>query len=156
MAVVVVFPSVLSTVGLGLLNVTASGPRNTLQLTVTGVSVARLLGSTTASSLAQTVNVSISHVNNFQFNWHTNYVYADDVAPILPKGTVLRVTAWHDNTSANKNNPDPNQWVGFGDRTVDEMAHAWVNITYISDEDYKVEMDKRKAKQPVTITASVQ
>ena len=97
----------------------------------------------------------ISHVNNFQFNWHTNYVYADDVAPILPRGTVLRVTAWHDNTSANKNNPDPNQWVGFGDRTVDEMAHAWVNITYISDEDYKVEMDKRKAKQPVTITAAV-
>ena len=88
----------------------------------------------------------ISHVNNFQFNWHTNYVYADDAAPILPKGTVLRVTAWHDNTVANKNNPDPNQWVGWGDRTVDEMAHAWVNITYISDEDYKAEIEKRKTK----------
>ena len=68
----------------------------------------------------------ISHVNNFQFNWHTNYVYAEDVAPILPKGTVLRITAWHDNTTASKNNPDPDQWVGWGDRTVDEMAHAWV------------------------------
>jgi len=95
----------------------------------------------------------ISHVNNFQFNWHNNYVYAEDSAPLLPKGTVLRITAWHDNTSANKNNPDPSQWVGWGDRTVDEMGHAWVNITYMSDEDYKAAVEKRKAAKPVTQTA---
>ena len=94
----------------------------------------------------------LSH-SNFQFNWHNNYVYADDAAPILPKGTVLRITAWHDNTAGNKSNPDPNQWVGWGDRTVDEMAHAWVNITYMSDEDYAAEIEKRKAK-PDTSTAS--
>jgi len=46
------------------------------------------------------------------------------------------VTAWYDNTSANKSNPDPNQWVGYGDRTVDEMAHAWMNVYYLSDEEY--------------------
>ena len=66
-----------------------------------------------------------------------NYIYADDAAPVLPKGTIIHVTAWHDNTDRQANNPDPNQWVGWGDRTVDEMAHAWVNVTYISDEDYK-------------------
>ena len=96
----------------------------------------------------------LSH-SNFQFNWHNNYVYADDAAPILPKGTVLRITAWHDNTAANKSNPDPNQWVGWGDRTVDEMAHAWVNITYMSDEDYAAEIAKRKS-QLVTTTAAVE
>ena len=37
---------------------------------------------------------------------------------------MLRITAWHDNTSANKANPDPNQWVGWGERTVDEMISA--------------------------------
>jgi hypothetical protein len=95
----------------------------------------------------------LSYVNNFQFNWHLNYVYADDAAPVLPKGTILRFTAWHDNTTANKENPDPNQWVGWGERTVDEMAHAWVNITYMSDEDYNAEIANRKAKQPVTSTA---
>jgi hypothetical protein len=89
----------------------------------------------------------LSHVNNFNFNWHNNYVYADDVAPLLPKGTVLRITAWHDNTAANPNNPDPNQWVGGGDRTVDEMAHAWVNITYMEDEDFKAEVEARQAKE---------
>ncbi|MBZ5625534.1 MAG: hypothetical protein LAQ69_43590 [Acidobacteriia bacterium] len=78
----------------------------------------------------------LSYVNNFNFNWMNNYIYADDAAPVLPKGTILHVTAWHDNTRANPNNPDPDQWVGYGDRTVDEMAHAWVNVTYISEADY--------------------
>jgi len=79
----------------------------------------------------------VSYVSHFNFNWMTNYIYADDAAPMFPKGTIIHVIAWHDNTAANKNNPDPDQWVGYGDRTVDEMAHAWVNVTYVSDEDYK-------------------
>jgi hypothetical protein len=85
----------------------------------------------------------LSRVDHFDFNWMTNYIYADDVAPILPKGTQLKVTAWYDNTKSNKNNPEPDQWVGFGDRTVDEMGHAWINITYLSDEDYAKEIAKR-------------
>jgi hypothetical protein len=88
----------------------------------------------------------LSHVNNFNFNWHTNYLYADDAAPLLPKGTILRITSWYDNTATNKNNPDPDQWVGFGDRTVDEMGHAWVNITYLSEEDFKAETALKKAR----------
>jgi hypothetical protein len=78
----------------------------------------------------------LSYANNFNFNWMNNYIYTDDAAPVLPKGTMIHVTAWHDNTRANPNNPDPDQWVGYGDRTVDEMAHAWVNVTYISEADY--------------------
>jgi hypothetical protein len=94
----------------------------------------------------------LSMVSDYSFNWHNNYVYDDDAAPLLPKGTVLKITSWHDNTTANKNNPDPNQWVGWGDRTVDEMAHAWVNITYMDDEDFKAEVEKRKAKTSTTNT----
>jgi hypothetical protein len=94
----------------------------------------------------------LSFVDRFEFNWHVNYIYAPDAAPLFPKGTMLRFTSWHDNTAANKYNPDPNQWVGWGDRTVDEMAHAWVNITYMEDEEYQAEVEKRKAKegQPAT------
>jgi hypothetical protein len=80
---------------------------------------------------------TLSYVDHFNFNWMINYIYADDDAPVLPKGTLIHVVASHDNTANNKNNPDPNQWVGWGDRTVDEMAHAWVNVTYISEEDYQ-------------------
>ena len=86
----------------------------------------------------------LSYVDHFNFNWMVNYIYADDAAPVLPKGTIIHVTAWHDNTAANPNNPDPNQWVGWGDRTIDEMAHAWVNVTYLSDEDYQEWLAKHK------------
>jgi hypothetical protein len=79
----------------------------------------------------------LSYADKFNFNWMNNYIYADDAAPVLPKGTIIKITAWYDNTAANPNNPDPNQWVGFGDRTVDEMSHCWVNVTYISEQDYK-------------------
>jgi hypothetical protein len=92
----------------------------------------------------------LAMVSDFNFNWHTNYVFDDDVAPLLPKGTILKITSWHDNTRNNKNNPDPDQWVGWGDRTVDEMAHAWVNITYMSDEDFKAELEKRKTATSTT------
>ena len=91
----------------------------------------------------------VSYVGNFNFNWMTNYIYADDAAPMYPKGTMIRVTAWYDNTRANPNNPDPDQWVGFGDRTVDEMGHAWMNVTYVSDAEYEA----WAAKHQKTLTA---
>jgi len=89
----------------------------------------------------------LNYVDKFNFNWMNNYIYADDAAPVLPKGTVIKITAWYDNTSANRNNPDPDQWVGFGDRTVDEMSHAWVNVTNISDEDYKAWLDQHRPQR---------
>jgi hypothetical protein len=92
----------------------------------------------------------VSYVGAFNFNWMTNYIYADDAAPMYPKGTMIRVTAWYDNTRANPNNPDPDQWVGFGDRTVDEMGHAWMNVTYVSDDDYKAWAATHKKQQVAT------
>jgi hypothetical protein len=88
----------------------------------------------------------VSYVGNFNFNWMTNYIYADDAAPVFPKGTTIHVTAWYDNTRANPFNPDPDQWVGFGDRTVDEMGHAWMNVTYLSDEEYEKWAAQQKNK----------
>jgi hypothetical protein len=88
----------------------------------------------------------VSYVGNFNFNWMTNYIYADDAAPAFPKGTMIHVTSWYDNTRANPNNPDPDQWVGFGDRTVDEMGHAWMNVTYLSDEEYNAWAAQHKPK----------
>ncbi len=92
----------------------------------------------------------LSHSGNFNFNWHNSYVYTDDAAPLLPKGTLMKVTAWYDNTAANRSNPDPNVWVGSGSRTADEMGHAWVNVTYFDDEEYEAEVAKREAAQSQT------
>lgn len=89
----------------------------------------------------------VSYVGNFNFNWMNNYIYADDVAPVFPKGTVIHVTAWYDNTNANRSNPDPNQWVGYGHRTVDEMGHAWMSMTYLSDDEYSAWLKGHNAKR---------
>ena len=89
----------------------------------------------------------LSMVNNFQWNWHNNYIYAEHVAPLLPKGTTLVITAWHDNTAENPSNPDYRQWVGWGDRTVDEMAHAWIDVTYLEQEEYERLVAERKANE---------
>lgn len=83
-------------------------------------------------------------VSNFQWKWHNNYIYADHAAPLLPKGTVLLFTTWHDNTADNPNNPDPDQYITWGDRTVDEMGHAWVSVTYLEQEDYDRLVAERK------------
>ncbi len=89
----------------------------------------------------------LSFVDNFQWNWQINYVYDEKAAPIVPKGTMIKTTAWHDNTAQNPFNPDPNQWVGWGDRTVDEMAHNWVDVTYLGQEEYERLIAERRAGQ---------
>jgi mono/diheme cytochrome c family protein len=89
----------------------------------------------------------LSRVSDFQWRWHVNYIYADDAAPLVPAGTRLVFTAWHDNTASNPNNPDPAQWVGWGDRTVDEMAHTWVDVTYLEQEDYERLLAERQARR---------
>ena len=84
---------------------------------------------------------------NFNYNWHLTYNYADDVQPIAPAGTILHMISWHDNSTANKYNPDPKNWVGDGQRTIDEMGFAWIGWYELSDEEYKTALAERKAQQ---------
>jgi hypothetical protein len=77
--------------------------------------------------------------------WQITYHYADHVQPLLPKGTVIIVTSWYDNTKANPNNPDPDQWVVHGRRTGDDMSHAAVGIVYYdNEEDFTAAVNERK------------
>ena len=89
----------------------------------------------------------------FEFNWMVNYVYAEDAAPLLPAGTVLHSIMWHDNSAENKFNPDPDAQITYGQRTVDEMGSAWVSYYYMSEEDFKMETEARKAKQKILTSA---
>jgi len=89
-------------------------------------------------------------VNNYQFGWHVVYNYTDEVQPLLPAGTMLHVISWHNNTSSNRYNPDPKNWAGFGQRSIDDMSFAWVNYIWLTDEDFKGQVDARKAKDSRT------
>ena len=76
----------------------------------------------------------LTDVNHFTWTWQITYPYK--YQPAFPKGTVLHSIAWHDNTSANKENPDPTAFVGGGARTVDEMNIGWLDFYYVTQEEY--------------------
>lgn len=96
----------------------------------------------------------VSSVSNWTNTWHTNYVYEDDAAPLVPKGAVLVLTGYYDNTAANRQNPDPDQWVGLGSRTADEMSHAWIAVTHLDEEGYARLLSEREARKKPATTSS--
>jgi mono/diheme cytochrome c family protein len=108
----------------------------------------RLVGKTLEIFYPETGRLEmVSSISNWTNNWHTSHIYADDAAPLVPKGAVLVITGYYDNTAANKGNPDPDQWVGPGNRTADEMSHAWIAVTHLDDEGYARIKAEREAKK---------
>ena len=84
-------------------------------------------------------------VDRFDFNWQAAYFFADDVAPLLPAGTILHQIAIFDNTANNRHNPDSTVWVGYGQRSVDEMCNTHVTAVFLSDDDFKHQVAARQA-----------
>jgi hypothetical protein len=86
----------------------------------------------------------------FNFGWALVYNYADDVAPLLPAGTILHVINWHDNSAGHPGNPDPRAWVGWGNRTSDEMSFSWVSWYEMTNEEFKQEVAARRAQSKIS------
>ena len=89
----------------------------------------------------------VSSVSDWTNDWHTSHIYAKDAAPLVPAGSVLVITGYYDNTAGNKQNPDPNQWVGRGSRSADEMSHAWIAVTHLDDESYEQLVAEREGRK---------
>ena len=102
------------------------------------------LGSSPAPLMRQ---VTLNCVPKWYFNWHLVYNYAEDVAPVLPPGTVIHITTWHDNSESLRANPDPRNNVVYGQRTIDEMSFAWVSYYYIDDAEYKARVAAKNAQR---------
>jgi hypothetical protein len=77
--------------------------------------------------------------------WHTAFLYEDWAMPLIPKGSTLIMTSVFDNTANNRYNPDPSQWVGGGDRSVDEMSHLRFGMTFFEDEPFAQLLAEREA-----------
>lgn len=58
-------------------------------------------------------------VPNWDFHWQRQYYLNDPI--IVPKGTEAEFVAVWDNSENNPDNPNPNLWIHWGKRTVDEM-----------------------------------
>jgi hypothetical protein len=91
----------------------------------------------------------VSMISNWHPGWHLSHMYEEHVAPLLPVGAIMIITAWYDNTADNPFNPDPDQWVGLGNRTTDEMSHAWIAVTHLDQEGYdRLAAERKKDEAP--------
>ncbi len=82
----------------------------------------------------------------YDHNWVKQYIYEDDAAPLLPKGTIVHLVGFLDTTAANKNPADPRNWAGGGRRSV---ANMFIDLGYsvsLTEEQFQAEMAARRAK----------
>lgn len=94
-------------------------------------------------SAGGTAKTELINCANWDYNWHTIYNYADDIAPLAPAGTVAHIISYHDNTDTNPGNHDARNWTGDGRRTIDEMAFSWIGWYSMTDEEYVAELERR-------------
>jgi hypothetical protein len=89
-------------------------------------------------------NIQTLNCVGYDHNWVKQYVYDDDAAPLLPKGTIVHLIGFLDTTSANKNPADPRNWAGGGRRSI---ANMFIDLGYavgLTEEQFQAEMAKRR------------
>jgi hypothetical protein len=65
--------------------------------------------------------------------------------PLIPKGTILRTTAWFDNSTSNENVIEPRNQANWGRRSVVNMLIMFNDAILLTDEQYEEELAKRRA-----------
>jgi mono/diheme cytochrome c family protein len=99
--------------------------------------------------------VETLNCSGYNHSWVRVYNYMDDAAPLLPKGTILRLTGYFDNTPANKNISDPRNWQGMGHRTVDNMMFNLGSGYSLTEEEFQQELAKRRQNLHLTAGQTV-
>lgn len=80
----------------------------------------------------------------YDHNWVKQYLYEDDAAPLLPKGTILHITGFIDTRSDNPNLADTRNWAGGGRRSVSNMFIDLGQSARLTDEQFQAEMAHRR------------
>jgi hypothetical protein len=65
---------------------------------------------------------TILSVPNYDFDWQHEYIFREPLK--IPAGTKFLASAWYDNSTANKSNPNPKAEVLWGDQTWEEMMYT--------------------------------
>ena len=82
----------------------------------------------------------------YDHSWVKQYVYEDDAAPLLPKGTILHIIGFLDTTAGNRNLADSRNWAGGGRRSV---ANMFIDLGYaveLTEEQFQAEMAERRER----------
>lgn len=91
------------------------------------------------------MNIQQLTCTGYDHNWVKQYIYEDDAAPILPKGTILHLTGFLDTTAGNKNMADGRNWTGGGRRSVSNMFIDLGYSVQMTEEQFQAEMARRRA-----------
>jgi hypothetical protein len=75
---------------------------------------------------------TLLNVPRYDFNWQSVYRLAEPLR--LPAGTRIECTAHFDNSTGNKNNPDPTERVHWGDQTWEEMMIGFVDYVVLPEQ----------------------
>ena len=89
-------------------------------------------------------NVETLSCVGYDHNWVRGYTFADDHQPLLPKGTVLHITGFMDNTSGNLTLQDTRNWQGSGNRSVANMFIDLGMRLQMTDEQFQEAMAERR------------
>lgn len=95
----------------------------------------------------------LSQTSNWTSAWNHSHTYEEGYQPLIPAGATLILTAWYDNTENNPMNPDPDQWVGSGQRTTDEMSHAWIAVSHLDQEQYEQLLAEREEQDNSSVAS---
>jgi hypothetical protein len=91
-------------------------------------------------------NIQTLTCAGYDHNWVRGYDYDDDHAPLLPRGTILHIIGYMDNSPSNKNVPDPRNWQGSGNRSVANMfIDLGMGLT-LTEEQFQEEMARRRER----------
>ena len=93
-------------------------------------------------------NIQTLSCVGYDHNWVRGYTYADGYAPLLPKGTILHIIGYMDNSPSNKNVADPRNWAGSGNRSIANMFIDLGNRVSLTDAQFQEEMAERIAANP--------
>lgn len=96
------------------------------------------------------INIETLTCAGYDHNWVRGYTYEDGYQPLLPKGTILHIVGYMDNSDTNPNVPDPRNWQGSGNRSVTNMFIDLGMRVSLSDEDFLREMEERQARFNLT------
>ena len=82
----------------------------------------------------------------YDHNWVRGYPYAEDAAPLLPKGTILHIVGYMNNSETNPNVPDPRNWQGSGNRSVTNMfIDLGIRVTMTDEQFHEAMAERREA-----------
>ena len=95
-------------------------------------------------------NVETLACVGYDHNWVRGYAFADDYQPLLPKGTILHIIGYMDNSPENTMVPDPRNWQGSGNRSVANMFIDLGMRLAMTDEQFQQEMADRRERLGLT------